>query len=181
MLNVYRRVTGDQFTRLNPSVQDFHHENGYQGRGAFTITHGRHPVSKLMIRLMSLPEAGVNVPVHLTVSVDEKGETWQRKFGKSTFVTHQCCGDSVLLESVGPIVVTYELRIDNTGALVYRQKGSSMKVACLSIPLPRFLSPTIDAKEWGTADDTINVVVSVTHQFLGMLIKYEGAIMREPI
>jgi hypothetical protein len=66
------------------------------------------------------------------------------------------------------------------GALVYRQMTAALRIASLTIPLPRWLRPQVDAREeTARPPDREHVFVQVVVPLVGLLILYEGTITIE--
>jgi hypothetical protein len=131
-----------------------------------------------MARLMHLPEAGVDIPVRLSVNADAYGERWHRTFGAggTPFVTEQRAGESgLMIERIGWTEIRYRLEIAG-GALFYRQMGTVLCMGALRLPLPRWLAPRIAARESAIDEKLTHISVEVTLPLVGRLISYKGFI-----
>jgi Domain of unknown function (DUF4166) len=134
----------------------------------------------MLIWLMRLPAAGEQVPTQLVVDANENGEQWNRTFAGRPFITKQSAHvDGLMAERIGLTEILYRLNVVDH-ALCYDQTKASLRIGALRIPLPRWLSPNIAAREWAVADDkNVHVSVSVTAPLAGLLINYQGHIVSE--
>jgi hypothetical protein len=126
---------------------------------------------------MRLPSPGVDVPVRLIVTPNERGERWHRIFGPSPFITEQRAGSSgSMVERIGPTEVKYRLEVAG-GALYYRHIGTALRLGPIRLPLPRWLAPHITARESAMPDEkSTHISVKVTLPLVGLLVSYKGYI-----
>lgn len=144
------------------------------------MTHGRSPLARFMISQMSLPDAGSDIPVRLSVRADANGERWQRQYANSEFNTYQTYGEGgVLIEVIGALQIVYRLVVVD-GALHYEQLRAALRVGPVRVPLPRLLLPLIQAQEWREKDQSVAYVrVNVSNPLAGEVISYHGWLQQE--
>lgn len=175
---LYTRMVGqDGWANLSEPVRRLH-QGHLQGAGRFTIRRGESSVARAIARLMRLPSAGTDVPVHLEVTTHARGERWARTFGTDTpLVTEQWAGaDGQLIERIGPTEVRYRLEVAG-GALYYRHAGTVLRLGPIRLPLPRSFAPRIAARESAlTNENSTHISVEVSHPLVGRLISYKGFI-----
>jgi Domain of unknown function (DUF4166) len=176
--SLYPRIVGTTaWANLSEPVQRLH-AGTLSGAGRFTVRHGERGLARLLIKFMRLPEAGVEIPVRLSITTDAAGERWQRTFGVGApFVTEQRAGDAsgLMIERIGPTEVLYRLEIAG-GALFYRHTGTALRLGPLRLPLPRLLAPRIAARESAIDEKSTHISVEVTLPLVGRLISYKGFI-----
>jgi len=176
--SLYPRIVGPPaWANLSEPVQRLH-TGALAGAGKFTVRHGERGLARLLIKFMRLPEAGVDIPVRLSVTTHESGERWQRTFGASEpFITEQRAGDAsgLMIERIGPTEVRYRLEIAG-GALFYRHTGTALCLGPIRLPLPRWLAPRIVARESAIDEKSTHISVEVTLPLMGRLISYKGFI-----
>lgn len=148
-----------------------------RGSGSFNVRHGANAASRLLARLLRLPAAGVGVPTRLVVTSTRKGERWHRTFAGRDFITDQRrTADGLMAERAGAFEMLFRLD-ERDGVLRYRQVGFAFCLGRLRIRLPRWLSPTVVAREHKSADGSrLRASVRVIAPFVGLLIAYRGCI-----
>jgi hypothetical protein len=176
--SLYPRMVGQAaWANLSEPVRRLH-KGTVQGTGRFTIRRGERATARLLARLLSLPSAGTDVPVRLTITRHARGERWARTFGADTpLVTEQWAGaGGLVIEHVGPTEVLYRLEVAG-GALYYRHVGTALRLGPIRLPLPRWLAPRIAARESALPDEKLtHISVEVSHALTGRLVSYKGFI-----
>lgn len=172
---VFETLLGpDAFAALPAPLRAFHGSRGAPvWRGRAEVVNGTNPVAWLLRRMLSLPEAGDDVPV--TVTVDRLGEdagrieNWTRNFGGTRFTSALHVDADGLRERFGPI----GFRL----GLAAREGGLDMPVVsarCLGIALPRFLLPRSEAREEADEQGRFRFDVKLTLPLFGLLTHYRG-------
>jgi hypothetical protein len=178
---LYPRLLGSDWSRLDETVRRFHVEStSVQASGSFQIRHGNSMMAKWLLWLLGMPSAGEAVPAELVVCAREGGEIWRRTFAGRRLTTTQFpfAGD-LLAERLGAVELRFRLEVA-AGALVYRQMTAALRIGPLTVPLPRWLRPQVDAREEpAQPPDQAHVIVQVLVPLVGLLIHYEGTIKRE--
>jgi hypothetical protein len=63
--------------------------------------------------------------------------------------------------------------------LIYVQIGAALRFGLVSVPLPKWLWPRVEAREGADGSNRTHVFVSLTPPLAGFLISYEGHIHKE--
>src|SRR5262245_17048141 len=113
MPSLYRRLLGDAFDALPPSLRDFHDVQRERCfRAVFRITRGKGPLCGLLCRLGRLPPAGEQVPMRLRVVAEGQRERWVRHFGSHRLESVQWAAGGLMVESVGPLRLAFRLTVE---------------------------------------------------------------------
>ncbi len=174
--SLYRRVLGARLDNLPLPMRHFHDaRNGSTAKGKFNVTRGPGWFRNFLASMMSLPPSGSDVPLELSVTPDGACEHWVRRFGNHSMKTQQWKARTLLIEAGGPMRFAFELLANETSV----QFKLIRAWFCL-IPLPRFLAPRLEAIETA-CEGGWDVVVQFSLPLLGMLIRYEGRVLVDPI
>lgn len=178
--SLYGRLLGQDWRRLGPSMMSFHDGASFRGHGLFQVTHGRNLLARCLVKLAHLPPEGNNVAVCLTVKAQHDGEVWHRTFAGQPMITYQSAtSDGRLDERIGPCHHYFRLEIID-GNLLYEPAGIALGVGPFPLRLPAWLGPRIRACESPTGQpNQTHVFVEVKSPLLGLLISYEGDVIRE--
>ncbi|MEP4050951.1 MAG: DUF4166 domain-containing protein [Litorimonas sp.] len=173
-LPVYEGVMGDAYLRLSPAVQDLHGTgSGRVFSGLCKVTRGKNPLSHIVAAFIGFPKSGENVPVSVTVTPDETGESWTRNFGGRTFTSHHSSGTGRwsrhVTERFGPISIHMAI-LEESGNLRIHTKGWSI----FGIPLPKVLRPGGDVYETQDTEGRFVFHVDLIAPLFGRLCKYHG-------
>lgn len=109
----------------------------------------------------------------LAVNPTRDGEEWHRDFGGHKLRTTQRCDqEGRMVERFIGVEIAFRV-VEQEGGLLYLQVRAALAAGPVRIPLPRWLAPVVAARERPVADG-VQVAVSVTLPWLGLLIAYEG-------
>jgi len=171
---------GSAWAELDETIRQEHTADGQLSRGGlFRVQHGTSRLARLLVAALRLPSEADGVSTELVISPLEREEIWMRRFGDRTLVTKQAergCG--VLSERIGMVELRFRLEASN-GALIYSSIGAAIRVGRLSVLLPEFLSPRVEAREATDGMGRIRVSVVVTLPLAGILISYHGSTEKE--
>jgi Domain of unknown function (DUF4166)/Saccharopine dehydrogenase NADP binding domain len=170
---LYRRLLGSAYDRLPAPVRALHDLSGearYAGRAE--IRTGRHPLARLVHKLMGFPEAGDDVPVTVHFSVRDGVETWTRDFAGARFVSTQEAGRGtdahLLVERFGPLSASMALVVEGD-----RLKLVVRRWAFFGLPMPLALAPGGEVYE--TAEDgRFRFNVELRQPLAGLVVRYRG-------
>ena len=173
-LSPYQELLGDAFDTLHPNVRAAHRVP-LRANGVFDVTHGSHPLTTILVRLMKLPAAGDGVPVDLHAvpgptpsGASSPSIVWNRRIGRSTLETCQFARRGFLVERSGPGRLIFSLRAAD-GDLIYERASSTL----LHLPLPSALSPQVRAR---VSPDQHGWHVEVVVEWRGHLVcRYRGS------
>jgi hypothetical protein len=182
-LALYPRLVGDVWVELDASVQHWHDATRQvQGTGLFTVRHGEGVLARFLTWLLRLPTAGEALATRLVIVRHAWGETWSRTLAGKALVTVQYQrGADLLAERRGALEFRFRLCVSEH-ALEFWHTDTAGVLGPLRVPLPRWLSPRITAREWaGLEAGSLQVAVRISLPFIGLLIAYEGCLKREDL
>jgi hypothetical protein len=169
----YRKVMGERFDRLPPSVRGMHavlRDGGAFGEAQ--VTGAANAIGALISRIVGFPRAG-RYELHVTFNESDGTETWARHFGKTLFHSVLEERDGALTERFGPLRFAFDLPSSATG-LKMIMKGWSV----LGVPLPLALAPRSLASEW-EEDGRFHFDVPISLPLIGRLVHYRGWLERD--
>lgn len=178
--SLYQRLMGSAWAGLDEEIRQEHKGDARLcRRGLFRVQHGTSRIARFLITVLRLPSEASEVRVELVVTPLKHGEMWMRRFGDKSFVTIQAeRAGGVLSERLGMVELRLRLEASN-GALLYRSIGAAMCVGRLSVSLPAFLAPRVEAREAINGIDRTSVSVAVTLPIAGLLFSYQGDTEKE--
>jgi predicted dinucleotide-binding enzyme len=169
LVPLYARAMGERFDRLPAAVRmmhDLYGDGGAAGEG--TVERGTNPIARLTSWLMRFPPAGT-YPLHVAFAEHNDAETWTRRFGPHRFHSMLSQRDDHVVERFGPLRFAFALPSDAKG-LAMELSGWS----AFGVPLPRFLAPRIEAREWQDEAGRFRFLVAIRAPLTGAIIRYTG-------
>jgi hypothetical protein len=168
----FRRWIGAGVDRLPSAIRAMHDDPFERSAsGTVTVTRGTHPIAALMCKLLGFPESASDRPLVVEFEPHESEEIWRRRFEGSTFQTrlkpwpgregHMC-------ECAGPLAYGFALAIGPDGLVMHFRRWWFY-----GIPLPTFLGPRVEARQWQEGDDYC-FLVDVAAPVLGRVVSYRG-------
>jgi hypothetical protein len=118
--------------------------------------------------MASLPLSGSDVPLSVTIRVDQKGETWARNFGGQRMQSRLWACGSLLAERLGATTLLFTL-----SAVAGRIEWRVVAVRFLGVPLPVSWFAGACATE-AIVNGRYTFDVSATLPLVGLLIRYRG-------
>lgn len=166
---LYRRVMGDDFGRLTPAVRRIHAVlRDYGASGEASVKGGACPLALLIARMMRFPPEGSH-RLHVHFQERDGVETWTRDFAGHRFHSRLFeAGDGHIVEAFGPMRFYFTLQVRDGGLQMQLKRWSFGP-----LPLPHFLAPRIEAREW-EQDERFHFDVAVALPLLGPVIHYRG-------
>ena len=180
---LYPRLIGKAWAELDASVQHWHDaSHQVQGTGLFTVRHGQRGMARFLVWLLRLPTSGEALATRLVILRHAWGETWSRTLAGRALMTIQYQrGTELLAERLGYLEFWFRLRVIEH-ALDFWHTGTACVLGPMRVPLPRWLSPRIAAREWaGLEEGSLQVAVYVSLPCIGLLLAYEGCLKREDL
>jgi hypothetical protein len=180
---LYPRLVGDAWAELDASVQHWHDAaHQVQGTGVFTVRHGQGGLARFLVWLLRLPTSGEALATRLVILRHAWGETWSRTLAGRALMTIQYQrGAELLAERLGCLEFWFRLRVIEH-ALDFWHTGTACVLGSMRVPLPRWLSPHITAREWaGREEGSLQVAVRISLPCIGLLMAYEGCLEREDL
>ncbi|RYD56747.1 MAG: DUF4166 domain-containing protein, partial [Sphingomonadales bacterium] len=134
------------------------------------IARGRG-VAGLIGWVMGFPPNG-EYPVHVAFAEHEGRERWTRDFGGHCFSSELSQAGQGVSERFGPLRFVFDLPSDAEGLRMVL-RGWTL----LGVPMPRWLGPRIEAREW-VEDDRFRFDVRVRMPVMGSVVQYAGWLER---
>jgi len=178
---LYPRLVGNAWAELDASVRHWHDATRQvQGTGLFTVRQGQGVLARFLARVLRLPTAGEALATRLVIVRHAWGETWSRMFaGKALMTVQYQRGAALLAERLGGLEFRFRLCVIEH-VLEFWHTGTAGVLGPMRVPLPRWLSPRITAREWaGLEAGSLQVAVRISLPFIGLLMAYEGTLKRE--
>ncbi len=175
---LYERLAGNAWDSLDVAVRRAHLSGDFfQVRGVFRVWRGQNGLARLLAWLARLPPASEATPIQLTVRPFGDGEQWERLFDDRPLVSRQReAGPGVLSEWFGPVEFRFQVVVVE-GAIRYALRQVALLAGPLRLPLPRWLSPRLEAGESrGRDEHQAYIRVTVTLPLVGLLVGYEGTL-----
>lgn len=174
---LYPRLLGASWLELPDAVRGLHSQGEIvHAAGKFQVRHGGW-LARGLVRLAHMPAAGDNVDVRLTITPSERGEEWRRLFAGRSLVSWQGPRSAGgLVEYWGTMEIAFRLWVER-GMLRYRSDRASLRLGPMRIPWPRWLAPRVTACE-RAIDERPQICVEVVLPVIGLLISYEGMVVR---
>jgi len=175
---LYPRLLGPAWLDLHPAIRWLHLTDGV-ATGRFEFHRGRGVAARLACWVLRLPSSETVLAARLTIARDAESERWARTFNRRVLVTIQRgLPDGTLAERFGALEFRFHLRVSE-GALTYVQAGAGVMVGRLRIPLPRWISPRVEAREACGDGRGAYVRVGISAPGFGLVMSYEGSVQVE--
>ena len=173
-LPLFQRALGSDWSRLADPVRSLHlvhSERRYRGRAE--VTRGRGLLARLAAWFFGFPKAGRDVPLTLTKTRVGDGEIWQRDFDGRVFRSFCSPGSAPGRYKERFWWFTYEqdLPIQEGAMFLPVRRGWF-----LGLPLPRFLLPTSESKEYAIGDVFHFDVALGAPLGGGLIVRYRGSL-----
>ena len=174
---LYMRVMGDSWTQIAESVRGVHATSPIvRAHGQLRIQYGRHPMARLLARVLRLPQACAVAEARLIVTARADGEHWQRTFNGRRLDTWQFSSKEFeLAERFGIFELRFRLEVSG-GSLLYVQRDAAFLFGPVRLRLPVSWAPRVEAREDPAGPKRILLDVRVTLPGIGRLITYDGII-----
>ena len=175
---LYPRLLGPAWLDLHPAIRWLHLTDGV-ATGRVEFRRGRGLAARLTCWALRLPSSAMRLEARLAIARDGESERWARTFGRRLLVTIQRgLPDGTLAERFGALEFRFHLRVAE-GALTYIQAGAGVMVGRLRIPLPRWISPRVEAREASAGGRGAYVRVGISAPGFGLVMSYEGSVQVE--
>jgi hypothetical protein len=175
---LYPRLLGRAWLDLHPTIRWLHLTDRV-ATGRFEFHRGRGLAARLTCWALRLPSSATVLEARLAIARDAESETWARTFGRRLLITIQRgLPDGTLAERFGALEFRFHLRVVE-GALTYVHAGAGVAVGRLLIPLPRWISPRVEAQEACIEGRGPHVRVRISAPGIGLVMSYEGCVQVE--
>jgi hypothetical protein len=169
--SLYEQVLGPAFTALAPSLRRFHSVGTRHVQGMLRVRVGSHPLARAFLWLGGLPRAQETAAAcDLRLTVDEKGEIWDRRIGRHRIISIQKAAvRGEIIERFGlltlhlcPRVLKEEVWVRSRAARL----GGMLLPPCFAI--------RVVACERAVDEDSFYINVRVSSALIGRLLEYRG-------
>ena len=165
---LYARVMGERFDALPPAVRGIHsvlRDGGAAGEAE--VVRGRSALARLVASAVGFPSEGAH-RLHVAFAERDGAERWTRDFSGRTFSSVLSEHRGRLTERFGPFRFAFDLPSDESGLrMVLRRWWLG------PLPLPLFLAPRSEAREWEEAG-RFHFDVPIALPLIGPLVRYRG-------
>lgn len=174
--DLYPRLLGPAWLELDPAIRSVHLADGVV-TATLEVREGRGPLARLLRAALGLPTPGDARETRLLITREAGRERWTRTFGRRRLVTVQrALSGGILGERIGFVELRFRLRIA-AGTLWYEQTGAALALGSWSMPLPRWLSPRVEARERREdGGQRAHVEVRLFAPVVGFVMSYEGCL-----
>lgn len=171
---LYERIMGGRFADLPTALRRLHTVHGGAGAsGEAEVERGRHPLARLIARVMRFPPVGVH-PLHVAFAERNGVERWTRSFGPHHFSSTLSEAGGRLVERFGPLRFHFDLPSDAAGLTMVMRRWSAV-----GLPLPLQLAPRSLAREW-EQDGAFHFDVSIALPLVGPVVRHRGRLRSSP-
>lgn len=171
---LFEHALGPSFSQLPPALQDLHAVIDVRHwRGKASVIRGTNLISRLVGGLVGFPPSTPSTDVHVAMRRTAKGETWTRRFGRHTFRSYLAPAKHNAPGHVTERFGFLNFRID----LAASTQDLSFPVSrgkALGLPLPAFLLPASDTREYVDAAGRACFDVSIALPLIGKVVGYKG-------
>ncbi len=174
---LFQNALGERWEALPASLRCLHSVQDIESFcGEAQVTRGTGLLARFAAWFFTFPRAGESVPLVITKTRTEKGEIWERNFGGRKFRSYLSASPEPFHYRERFFAFTYEQELPvKEGSLFLAVRRGW----CLGIPLPRFLLPKSNAREYD-AGGIFHFDVGLYAPLHGSLIvRYQGHV--EPL
>jgi len=158
------------WSQLAPPVQRMHGEGALlEASGTAQVEGDTHILARLLRRILTLPEPGVDQAIAITIERDGQRETWTRRFARGQMRSVLQPGSAMAMrERLGPVSLHFSLRRDGD-AIDWQLR----RVTLLGLPLPRALCGSVLSRS-GAHEGRYAFDIDTRLPGIGRLIAYRG-------
>ena len=174
---IFKKALGSSFDQLPAPVKALHNQLGkhvYEGKA--TIKGPTGILGRVASLLVGFPRSASDIPVKVTVTANEKSETWVREFDGKSFCSHLSVDqDGYVQERFGLLAIRLGLELKNNKLLYPVVRGRLFGF----IPFPTFLLPQSISHEEVDGEGRFVFDVLVKFRFGGRIAHYKGWLVRQ--
>ena len=167
---LFHSYLGSSFDALPAAVQDGHAVDGVlRMSGKSSVTRGTSLWARALAAAFGFPPATDEVPVTVTMSAQDGGELWERRFGSKRFWSFLKVKDGVMTERFAPFTFTLGLHVKDE-QLFYPVKAGRLG----PVKLPKWFLPLSIAREF-EANGKFHFDVELRAPLTGaLMVHYHG-------
>ena len=171
---VFQSSLADRWRLLPPEVRELHSVQDVESfSGVAQVTRGTSVIARLAAWFFGFPPAGENVPVTVTKTRIDAGETWERNFAGRVFRSHCTPATEPYRYRERFLLFNYEqdLLVENGCMRLPVRRGWF-----LGMPIPRPLLPGSDSREY-VVDGVFHFDVALSAPLGGgLIVRYRGGL-----
>lgn len=176
MSDVFRQLLGSEYEKLPTAVQEYHDHRHTHYTGTAFSGGNKGALARTVRGLFGFPEPAEDMPVEITLSVEDGRDRWHRRFGTRRFSSSfHVNPDGSLDEKFGPFRFAFRLRCDGD-----RMYWDFARWSCLGLPMPRALGPRVETYETESEDGAFEFYSHADFPIMGRLVHYHGKVRPTP-
>tara|TARA_R110001583_G_scaffold71050_5_gene200546 strand:- start:58729 stop:60348 length:1620 start_codon:yes stop_codon:yes gene_type:complete len=171
---LFQSVLRDRWAQLPPEIHKLHNVHDVESfSGSAEVVRGASIMARMIAWFFKFPPASTKCPVTVTKTRTDTGEIWQRNFNGKIF--RSFCIASPLAyrfrERFWPFQYEMDVVVQDCSIQLPVRRGWF-----LGIPLPRFLLPRSDSREY-VADGVFHFDVGLSAPLGGgLIVRYRGSL-----
>ncbi|WP_375255674.1 DUF4166 domain-containing protein [Yoonia sp.] len=167
---LFQSYLGGSFEALPAVIQNGHAVNGTSRMaGEASVIRGTSLWSRALATAFGFPPAAEKVSVTVSMSAQDGGELWERRFGDKRFRSFLKVTNGVMTERFAPFTFTLRLRVENA-ELLYPVTAGRLG----PIRLPEWLLPLSIAREY-ESEGKFHFDVELRAPLTGaLMVHYQG-------
>ncbi|MEM7188352.1 MAG: DUF4166 domain-containing protein [Pseudomonadota bacterium] len=174
--SLFQQALADKWQSLPAAAQNLHSVfdvESFSGRAE--IVRGTSLLSRLIAAIFRFPLAGADVPVTVTKTVTQAGETWERRFADRSFRSYLTPATEAGRIKERFLFLKFELDLPVENRMVEFQVRRGW---AFGVPIPRFLLPRSESREF-VKDGRFHFDIELSAPLAGLVVRYRGSLARE--
>lgn len=168
--SLFATLLGEKFAEMPAAIRQVHDGRDKLLLGKCTVQRGTGLLSRVFGGIASLPNAGDEQELSVTIACVAAGERWLRNFAGKKMSSGLTTERGLLIESLGPMQFAFALHYSaTTQELHWVLRG----VKVLGIGLPPAWFSSVSAREF-YADGRYHFDVKASLPVVGLLVHYQG-------
>jgi hypothetical protein len=167
---LFHQLLGESFAAIPDSIKKLHDGRTKVLSGRCDVIRGTGVLSRFFGFVTSLPPAGDNQLIKVTIECGPNHEMWIRDFGHAKMQSTLTASSNILFERLGPMRFQFKLEYQRSRNTI---KWHLIRVSLLGIPLAVKWFSAVTAEE-SERDGKYYFEVSAALPLAGMLVQYKG-------
>ena len=170
---LYKRIIDKEYYKLPRTIQKLHDLNSEASyKGQCYVKRGNTFLVKILANLLSIPQTGNDIEIIVNFKKDGNTELWDRSFNGQKLQSIQWQIGKLLYEKFNFTTLVFRVLVNNRKLELDFQKAYLFGIA-----LPSILRPKITARET-EKNGKFHFFVKCSHPLIGLLVQYEGSLVR---
>ena len=172
--SLFQSALQERWTALAPEAQALHDVHDVESfSGTADVTRGMSLLARFTAWFVGFPAAGEDVPLTVTKTRTEDGEIWERNFGGQTFRSYLSPSATAHCYRERFWLFTFEVALPVEHGVMQLPVRRGWFAG---IPIPRFLLPASDAREY-VKDGIFHFDVALSAPLgQGLIVRYRGSL-----